>query len=249
LYEPIKGVKGRQDLQKKLKMLDELQAIDLKIDGHMVEKTTMEGEIALLEGRMAEASSAISEKNAQLAAIEVEKAALEEGIATEQQNIARSESHQKEIKTQKEYQAVSKEIATAKKLIAEMEEQLLGKIGQIDELKGEISGLAESLSSLEQNVEAQKAEVQTKISSLDEEILGVTRAREEIVKELPASMTKRYSMLREQRRGIAVVEAKDGSCFGCNMQLPPQLYNTLFRLDDMVTCPHCQRILVLRREE
>jgi predicted nucleic acid-binding Zn-ribbon protein len=56
-------------------------------------------------------------------------------------------------------------------------------------------------------------------------------------------------MLREQRRGIAVVEARDGSCLGCNMQLPPQLYNSLFRGDDLITCPHCQRVLVLRREE
>jgi uncharacterized protein len=35
---------------------------------------------------------------------------------------------------------------------------------------------------------------------------------------------------------------------GCNMQLPPQLYNTLFKGDEMYFCPHCQRILILKQE-
>jgi uncharacterized protein len=235
-------------LQKNLKMLDELQAIDLKIDGYKGEKDALEGEVDGLEGKVAEARSAIAGKKGELAALEEEKTRLEEGITTEQENITRSEAHQKDIKTQKEYQAVSKEISTARKLGAELEEQLLQKIGQIEELRVQISGLEDNLSSLEKNIDAQKGDVQGRIGLLDDDILQVTAAREEIVKGLPAMMIRRYGMLREQRRGIAVVEARGGSCLGCNMQLPPQLYNTLFRLDELITCPHCQRILVLRQE-
>jgi uncharacterized protein len=235
-------------LQKKLKMLDELQSIDLKIDGYKGEKEALLEEFAALEGKVSGARSAIAENNAELETLEEEKGKLEEGIATEQENIRRSEANQKEIKTQKEYQAVSKEIATAKKLGAELEEQLLQKIGQLEELRAAISGHEENLSSLEQNIEAQKGEVQGRIDRLEEDIARVTVLREEIVSGLPAAMMRRYGMLREQRRGIAVVEARGGSCLGCNMQLPPQLYNTLFRVDELINCPHCQRILVLRQE-
>lgn len=235
-------------MRKNLKMLDELQAIDLKIDGYKGKKNVLEGEVAGLEGKVAEARSAISEKKGELAVLDEEKSRLEEGIAAEQENITRSEAHQKEIKTQKEYQAVSKEISTARKLSAEMEEQLLQKMGQIDELRVQIAALEEDLASLDRNVDAQKGDVQGKIGMLDEDIVKVTAERDDIVKGLPAQMMKRYGMLREQRRGIAVVEARDGSCLGCNMHLPPQLYNTLFRVDELITCPHCQRILVLRQE-
>lgn len=235
-------------MRKNLKMLDELQAIDLKIDGYKGKKNVLEGEVAGLEGKVAEARSAISEKKGELAVLDEEKSRLEEGIAAEQENITRSEAHQKEIKTQKEYQAVSKEISTARKLSAEMEEQLLQKMGQIDELRVQIAALEEDLASLDRNVDAQKGDVQGKIGMLDENIVKVTAERDDIVKGLPAQMMKRYGMLREQRRGIAVVEARDGSCLGCNMHLPPQLYNTLFRVDELITCPHCQRILVLRQE-
>jgi len=229
-------------------MLDELQTIDLKIDGYKGEKEALEGEVAALEEKVAGAQSAIAEKNGELVALEEEKGKLEEGIATEMENIRRSEANQKEIKTQKEYQAVSKEIATAKKVIGELEEQILQKIGKIDELRVEIAGHEENLSSLEQNIDTHTGEVHGRIDRLEEDIVQVSVARAEIVKGLPATMIRRYGMLREQRRGVAVVEARGGSCLGCNMQIPPQLYNTLFRVDELINCPHCQRILVLRQE-
>jgi predicted nucleic acid-binding Zn-ribbon protein len=230
-------------------MLDELQEIDLKIDGFKGEKEALQQEIAALEGKVAEGQSGISEKNGELSALETEKQGLEETLDTETENIARSEARLKEIKTQKEYQAVSKEIATAKKLKAELEEQVLQKISQLDELKGEIAGREENLRTLEENIAGQKAELQAKIDRLEAGMATDIAAREAVIKGLPASVIRRYGILREQRRGLAVVEARDGYCLGCNMNLPPQLYNSLFRGDDLITCPHCQRMLVLRQEE
>ncbi|HEX9079063.1 MAG TPA: C4-type zinc ribbon domain-containing protein, partial [Desulfuromonadaceae bacterium] len=72
--------------------------------------------------------------------------------------------------------------------------------------------------------------------------------REEITKHLPANVLKRYNVLREQRRGQAIAFARDGYCLGCNMNLPPQLYNSLFRGDEMISCPHCQRVLILKQQ-
>ncbi|MCM2358821.1 MAG: C4-type zinc ribbon domain-containing protein [Geobacteraceae bacterium] len=235
-------------MQKNLKMLDELQGIDLKIDGFKGERETLLEEQAVLDGKVAAAEAAIAEKNNELTLFEEEKVSLDESLAAETENISRSEARLKEIKTQKEYQAVSKEISTARKLKAELEEQILLKIGRIDELKGELAGMAENLAAMNENIAAQKGEVQARIDRLEEGIAQDISAREEIVKLLPAAMTRRYTLLREQRRGIAVVEARAGSCLGCNMNLPPQLYNTLFRGDELITCPHCQRILVLRQE-
>ena len=235
-------------MRKSLKMLDELQEIDLKIDSFKGEKEGMLQELDLLDGKVAAAESAIALKNAELSAVEEEKRGLEESLAMEAENITRSEGRIKEIKTQKEYQAVSKEITAARKQKAEMEEQILQKISRIEELRGEIGGLEENLAVLQGNIAEQKAEVQSRIDKLDEGIVKDNAARDEIVKGLSSSVIRRYTLLREQRRGLAVVEARGGSCLGCNMNLPPQLYNSLFRGDDLITCPHCQRMLVLRQE-
>lgn len=236
-------------MRKNLKMLDELQEIDLKIDGFKGEKDALLAELAQLDGKVAVAETAIADKSNELALFEEEKSSLDENLTVESDNISRSETRLKEIKTQKEYQAVSKEISTARKLKTELEEQSLQKLGRIEELKAEIAGLEENLTALKENIVAQKGEVQAKIDQLEEGIAKDLATREELAKGLPSSAMRRYTLLREQRRGIAVVEAKAGSCLGCNMNLPPQLYNTLFRGDELITCPHCQRILVLRQEE
>jgi len=230
-------------------LLAELQGIDLKIDSFKGEREGMVQGQDLLDIRVAESESGIALKKAELASVEEEKLGLEEGLALEVENISRSEGRIKEIKTQKEYQAVSKEITAARKQKAEVEEQILQKIARIEELKAEVGGLEENLASLQENVAEQKGEIQAKIDSLDKGIVSDTAAREEIVKGFSSSVIRRYTMLREQRRGLAVADARDGSCLGCNMNLPPQLYNSLFRCDDLITCPHCQRILFLRQEE
>ena len=236
-------------MRKNLKVLDGLQGIDLKIDSLKGDVKNLQDGIAALEAQVAEAQSGIAERNAALDELEAEKKALDDNLVAEADNIARSEARLKEIKTQKEYQAVSKEITTAKKLKVELEEQALQKIGQAEEIRSDISVRQENMEALEENISGRKAELQGQIDALSSAVAAESSAREEAVKSLPASVVKRYSLLREQRRGIAVVEARDGCCAGCNMNLPPQLYNSLYRGDDLITCPHCQRILVMRQEE
>ena len=235
-------------MRNNLKSLYELQEIDLRIDGLDSEKGQLIGEAQALEAKLAEAREKIAARRDEAQALETEKAALEAGLATESENIVRSESHLKEIKTQKEYQAVSKEISGAKKLIAELEDQILQKINALEEISADIAKKEADLSELEANVALQQGEVQSRVASLEAGIAADAVTREQTVKGLPASVMKRYAKLRDQRKGVAVVEAKEGNCMGCNMHLPPQLYNTLFRADDVITCPHCQRILVMRLE-
>lgn len=235
-------------MRNNLKLLGELQEIDLKIDLLHGEKDTLLGEIAALENSVVEARNVIAEKGAEAVSLEEAKKALEESLAVESENIVRSEARLKEIKTQKEYQAVSKEISSAKKLTVELEEQILQKVGQFEELQKVMAEKQENLNALEVNIAAQQGELQTKVDKLEAEIAAGVVAKDAAVKGLPASIMKRYYKLRDQRRGLAVVEAKDGSCLGCNMNLPPQLYNSLFRGDDVITCPHCQRMLILRQE-
>ena len=133
-------------------------------------------------------------------------------------------------------------------MISELEEQILQKIGQIEGIREDVAGQETSLQELQRNTASQAEEFQAQVSRLDAEIASENTTREATVKGLPSSVMKRYTMLREQRRGLAVVEAKDGCCLGCNMNIPPQMYNTLFRGTELITCPHCQRVLILRQE-
>ena len=56
-------------------------------------------------------------------------------------------------------------------------------------------------------------------------------------------LLKIYLMVRDKAGGIAVAPVKDAVCRGCNMNIPPQMYNELQRCDSLKFCPSCQRII------
>ncbi len=229
-------------------MLEQLQEIDLRIDSLKNSQNSLHGELNGIEQGLVAAREEAAELDSRIAQVEQEKTEQEGLLATEQENIRRSESHMKEIKTNKEFQAIGREIAAARKQAAELEEQILQKVGQIEQLRGESTGRSASLAELEQNTAQRSGEKLAEISAIQQDIDADLARREEITKHLPASLLKRYTLLREQRRGQALAIARDGYCLGCNMNLPPQLYNSLFRGDEMISCPHCQRVLILKQQ-
>jgi predicted nucleic acid-binding Zn-ribbon protein len=235
-------------LGKNVKVLAQLQEIDLRIDSARGEKQALQEGVHSLERRVEEMRLDIAGQNAELETVEGEKRALEENLTTETEAITRSEARLRDIKTQKEYQAVSKEIAAAKKVKSEVEEQILQKITRSDELKAVIGERERVLQELEATAAGQKDELLGQIQKLDAIIDENLASREVTAQVISPSMIKKYTMLRDRRQGIAIVEARNGSCLGCNMNLPPQLFNSLFKRDSLIACPHCQRLLFLRPE-
>ena len=235
-------------MKKKLDLLEELQGIDQTIDGKKAEQTALKSDIAELEQALAAAQSALTGHQTQMADLRRERAELDAAMHTEQENIKRSETNMKEIRTNKEFQAVGREISAARKQVSELEEQQLQIDTRIEELQATIDTCQAELATLADSTKNGADEKQAAITALQDIIDTATTKHDAIIKELPGNLVRRYTQLREQRRGQALAEARDGSCMGCNMQLPPQLYNTLFKGDEMNFCPHCQRILILKQE-
>jgi len=234
-------------LKKRLDLLEQLQQIDLLVDVLKATKNSLQSDLDGIAKSLDTAREGVAGLKIRAAQLTKDKGELEANHAAELENIHRSETNMKEIKTNKEYQAVGREIAAARKQVAELEEQILQKITQLDELNGEIASSEAALAELEQNTSQRSSEKQTEIDKVQQDIDVDKLRRDTITKELPANILKRYDSLRAQRRGQAVAVARDGYCLGCNMHLPPQLYNSLFRADELISCPHCQRMLVLQQ--
>jgi predicted nucleic acid-binding Zn-ribbon protein len=230
-------------------MLEQLQEIDYLIDSLKTARNGLTGEMGGIEQALTDARQELAGLESRVEQLDREKGELEASQAVEQENIRRSETNMKEIKTNKEYQAVGREIAAARKQAAEIEEQTLQKIGLIDELNTAIAALKDTLADLEQNTSQRRDDKQAEIDKIQQDIDKDVARREAITKELPAGIVKRYNALRAQRRGQAVAIARDGYCLGCNMNLPPQLYNSLFKGDELISCPHCQRVLILKQQQ
>lgn len=233
-------------MKNRLDLLEQLQEIDLQVDVMKTAQNNLQTDMNGIARALDDAREGLASLQARAAQLEKDKFELEASHAAELVNIQRSETNMKEIKTNKEYQAVGREISAARKQVAELEEQVLQKITQFDELNNEIAAVQATLAELEQNTEQRRSEKQGEIDKVQQNIDVDSLRRQVITKELPANVIKRYDSLRAQRRGQAVAVARDGYCLGCNMHLPPQLYNSLFKCEELITCPHCQRMLILK---
>jgi len=236
-------------MKKKLILLENLQALDSAIDGKRASQNTLRAENSMLEQEISSFMQALEADLAQQTDLERQKAELEVTLEAELENIKRSESHVKEIRTNKEFQAVGREISTARKQVSELEEQILALASRIEELQLSLDARRLEFDTLEKQNRSAISEKEAVIAVFQAEIDSASNNREEIIRQLPPNIVRRYHQLRDQRRGQALAVVQGGSCLGCNMQLPPQLYNTLFRGDEMIFCPHCQRILILKQEQ
>jgi len=178
------------------------------------------------------------------------KKELEASLAEKEALIKKHERELNEVKTNDAYKALQNEIAAAKKESDSIETEILSCMDEIDSASKQEKDLVSGLKKEEENsqlkiktLEAQKAGLDSKISSLEEE-------RQTFVSAIAPDALKRYDKLRSQRNGTALSEAKKQGnnfiCSQCNMLLRPQDVVNLTKKDQFVPCESCQRILYLK---
>ncbi|RME33239.1 MAG: hypothetical protein D6794_11830 [Deltaproteobacteria bacterium] len=232
-------------MHEKLAVLRELQDIDRELRQFEEQKRALEVRIAEKKQDMARVQEMVDALADQMEEIGAHRRRLATELDEEKAKALKSEARLPEIKTQKEYVAVLKEVDTAKAKMRELE-------AEMGELDSQLKGLSEereeketALKEAAEAVETSQAEVDAELAAFASRVDEVTTRRNELLEQLPAGVRKRYQTLISRRAGLAVVEARNGACTGCNMHLPPQLYNDLFKVDRLLDCPHCNRLLYI----
>ena len=230
-------------MQKQLQLLRDLQELDREKKVVEVERKTGLDEQQALNAELERLQLMVDSLADEIGALESEKNELAHAMELEKQNIERSEGRLPQIKTQKEYIAVLKEVDTAKKLAKELLDQIDAKNGALDSLNSEKAEKDDEFTRAREQANGRCAEIDASLVSVTEQLDEMERQRKALLQELPTKLRKRYELLMSRRGGVAVVEARGGACLGCHMHLPPQLFNSLFVVKEIQTCPHCNRLL------
>ena len=230
-------------MQEKIKLLKDLQAIDQDLKKVRQDREALEKEQASLGSGTDRIRAMVESLAAELAKLQQERRTLQLALEQEEQNIHRSEGHLPAIKTQKEYVAVLKEIDTAKKLNKDLQDRIKAKDGEIADVTRDREEKEQELAELTAKVSDRLEEISRQLADQASQAGTQVQDRDRLFDQLPVSLRKRYQLLFERRGGLVVVEARNGTCSGCNMHLPPQLFNTLFTLQEIQSCPHCNRLL------
>ncbi len=235
-------------MQEQLQLLRDLQDVDrqkLEVDQQRQQELKVQGQLQEEVDRLQEMVDSLA---GQIDELEGQKRELQHALTQEQDNISRSEGRLPQIKTQKEYVAVLKEVDTAKKLSKELENQIAAKDEELSTLAADKAEKDQELAGLAEQSDKRYNDIESTLAELDGQLSELGRQREILQKELPTALRKRYDLLLKRRSGLAVVEARGGACLGCNMHLPPQLFNSLFVAKEVQSCPHCNRLLYVTEQ-
>jgi predicted nucleic acid-binding Zn-ribbon protein len=236
-------------VKEQLQSLEELQAIDLRIRELQKSRDAIPQRIAglLQDTRAREAELKVLEDR--ITELEREKRMLESNAQDYQAKLQKLQAVQAEVKNQKEYEAMLREVDGIRKHKSHFEEEVLRSMELLEELGKGRETAAQALEQSRKAVEGEVAALEAEMAAFDARIAEEGNQRSAISRAIPPELLKRYDTIRARRLGLAVVRVQGGVCAGCNMNLPPQLYNVVMRVATIEQCPSCNRILVYRAPE
>jgi uncharacterized protein len=233
-----------------LKQLIALQNADTNI-------RRLQAEIEAIPKRRAEIEKEFDQRAFEIRELEkgrddarTERARLETEVQEHRTKQERAERNLMSSTKQDEYTAAIREADAARKHISQLETQILEKMESFEQAENQLKEREPEMTRLKAEMEVRIKEFEEQTRTQAEELTAIRAERERLVATLPKPMSSLYNRISARiRDGIAVAEARNGSCTACFMSLRPQVMAEVRRGDEIITCDNCNRILYYMQAE
>lgn len=227
----------------KISQLIDLQKLDLKIYDIREQQQNIPRGLEAAHSPLLECQKKLDEIAKALNLIGTERRSSEQDLSAHESHIQKLRSRLTDLKTNKEYQAHLFEIELANKKRDSLEEKVLLVLEQGEEKQKELKEVESRKAEAEKAYEEEKAELESLRQRLSAELAELEQQQKDLVPQLDQSLWNRYSSLRSKLSSLVVVPVRAGTCLGCQLQLPPQLFAEVKRGDKVLMCDYCHRIL------
>jgi predicted nucleic acid-binding Zn-ribbon protein len=234
-------------MKEQIKVLVKLQHLDTETVRIKSTLNDVSKKLENLDSSLKEIEQTIKDQESVLNELTKEYRDYESDVKMNLAKNKKSQERLRSVKTNKEYQSMLKEIEDVNSKNSSIEDKMiecLERMDQTEEIiakkKDEYSLFSDRIKSEKENIEREAGINKKKLDELDMDRKNVSGL-------IDSQLFKKYLVIREQQQGgLAVVPVKDAVCHGCNVNLPPQLYNELFRYDSLKFCPNCHRVIYLK---
>jgi len=229
-------------LRDQLKQLEELQTHDAKIQELEQSLKAIPAKLAATELDLARVEALLVAEGASLKETE-RYYAEQKGLVTDDEvQVAGAKHKLTQAKNSKEYMAAQREIEQRRESLAGREGEIAKLVEAVDAKKKLLGDRSSDVQTLKDSIQKDSEVARTRMNELEGKIAALRSERDALAAGIKPEVLKRYGTIR-MRRGLAVVSVRNGTCQGCNMNIPPQLYNVLQRGVSIEICPSCSRII------
>ena len=229
-------------MENQIQFLWRLQVIDLNLSRMQGQEEQFDLEIDRLKKDEDELAGVLAGLEEQVAAKNGERRNIQTEIERLKGMVEQSKTKLTQITNNKEYFAALKEIESSEKEMSASETGLLELLEEVETLQSQINDQQTLLAEKREAIATRKAETSSQVKKLSKQSSSSQKERKKIIALLDKRLLARYDRIR-RRFPNAVVSVKRGTCMGCHVNVPPQVYINLLKGDEILNCPNCQRIM------
>jgi predicted nucleic acid-binding Zn-ribbon protein len=234
--------------REKLKALEELQQVDLRIRDLTAEAEKHPARLRQIEAERNQAKAHLDTTRGRLADNERARRQNEQLLQMEKEKVRKWESRLNELKTPREYAALARELDIAKKTNQTADEEIKRLAGEYAEVRKQVDAAEQGLAEKEAVVAREGAEITSLLDGLQKRMVELEAERKRLVELCDRSLVSKYERIRKQRGGVAVAPVVGGTCKGCQRNIPPQMANNLLTGTEILSCPNCHRFIYAAEE-
>lgn len=232
-------------MNKDLQNLIEVSQIDKKA-------SSLEPEIKVLEDELEQALISVKVLEDELENIingikktKVDIASNELMIKDNNEKIEQIDKKMLSVKSERERKALDTENSLAREQITFANEEINKLENSIGELREREKALQDEITQAKDNLEEVRNGVETKQEDINEKLRKIFTKKEKLSKKIDHKVVIFYEKIRKWAKDTSVVPVKKQACWGCFMKINDKVYSEIKKSEDMVTCPHCGRILYI----
>lgn len=232
-------------MEKKLKLLYELQKTDSRIDKIYMLRGELPLEVQDLEDEILGHKAKIASLAKEVKDIEAFIASKKQDIVGAKAAIKKYEQQRNNVKNNREFDSLSKEIEY-QELDSQLSEKKIADNTKILVERKEIyNAEITELTGRQEDLANKKKELDGIVKETEREEKDLLKQSEEIQSQIDPRMLAAYEKVRSNARNkMAVVKVVRGACGGCFNKIPPQRQIDIESSKRIIVCEYCGRILV-----
>lgn len=149
-------------------------------------------------------------------------------------------------KSEHEIRALDAENGLAKEKITFANEEISKLEKELEYFKDKEKELLKTIEMMDKEIEETKVEVQKKTTKIKSELQKIFDNKEKLAKSIDNKVIIFYEKIRKWAKDTSVVVVRKQACSGCFIKINDRIYSELLKSDDIITCPHCGRILYIQ---
>lgn len=235
-------------MREEVKILIKLQALDQWLSQAEILKKELPKKIAQEKRALEDAKRGSKEKEAAFKEMELERREKERELLALSEKIGEKKGRLFQVKSNEEYSALLKEIDHMKEQVGRLEDEVILLLDKIEEAQKETEDARVLAKSREMALQEAERMGEEEIRALENQVTQKEEERRELVGRVNYKVYQTYEKVKKNR-GYAIVRAKDYTCLGCHMEIPPQTFVEVKKGEELIQCPFCSRILYYWEED